>query len=104
MDLTKLLDMAHLLLHQQLELAAILAQTLFFCIRIFHLVHNAKLQLLQLDRLQSVDAGKCIAINDFQSEENQRQKQLTHRISFMTSSFAKIVRSSTEVILVTASL
>lgn len=54
MDLTKLFDVTHLLLHQQLKLAAILAQTLFFCIRILHLVYNAKLQLLQLDRLQSV--------------------------------------------------
>lgn len=48
MNLAKFLHMAHLLLHQQLQLAPILGQTFFLRIAVLHLADNFQLQLFQL--------------------------------------------------------
>lgn len=50
-DLTQLLDVAHLLLQQHLHLPTVLGQALFFCISVFHLPDDFHLHFLQMNRL-----------------------------------------------------
>lgn len=48
MDLSKLFDVTHLLLHQEFQLPAILGEALFLCISVFHLADYFQLDFLQL--------------------------------------------------------